>query len=419
MADEDSVHIKWDDELAPLSIVEEEEDLETASHRSGNTSASHHTRNSVDLKSIEALLNEGREWSKRSKLSFSFIVTLAMILSTVRIKSEVSSRLISVETVGQKMDYFGKGNESETEETIDIFNLTSKTENLIYLAEVTDFPVKKTDVPFLFHVPRSGGNTVRDILGSCYKMTEASIMGKRKHHTDHDSLQIVHSEDGLSYVDVDTSTVEGIYRAKKLGLVEHGLANVIISQHIHPAAEMFNLEQQGRCFSIIRHPIERAVSMFHYLGVASTDPNYDPSLAYMSIEMYARSKRAEYNWMVRLLANELENDLTKEHLELAKEVLQRKCLVGLLEEKEESFRRFEKYFGWESKTKEEEECRERLLNWGWSNKHSHPSVEEGSVVWDLLYKKNELDMELYDYAKDIFLEQVSLFKSETNGEEEA
>lgn len=221
---------------------------------------------------------------------------------------------------------------------------------------------------------------------------------------------MVHSDDGAAFVNVDTSTPEGIHRAKNMGLIESGLADVIVSQHLHPVATLFNPHKMGRMFAVVRHPIERAVSMFHYLGVANWEPTYDADLAYISIEMYARSKRAEHNWMTRFLSNELERDLNAKHLAIAKEVLRQKCLVGLLEHKGESFRRFEKYFGWAPKDKDQMECRERLLHWGWSNKHSHPDVEEGSTVWDLLYKKNSFDMELYEYAKNLFAEQSLLFR---------
>lgn len=160
---------------------------------------------------------------------------------------------------------------------------------------------------------------------------------------------------------------------------------------------------------MVRNPIERAVSLFHYLGVAHWEPTYDPDLGYISIEMYARSKRVEHNWMVRFLSNELEGDLTEAHLAIAKEVLRQKCLIGLLEQKTESFVRFEKYFGWGPKNEDERDCRDKLLHWGWSNKHSHPDVEEGSPVWELLYTKNSLDMKLYEYAKQLFQEQSSIF----------
>lgn len=419
---DNSPHITWDDENNANnhedkddgSTDEEEEQWESSSHRSGSSLRS---GLSVDLKDLQSTLKEERGgWSRKAKLSFSILVTLAVLLSTVRVRSE-GPRLATVESMSTKTGKLAPDdgtNSSNLVQGEDGVMLLEEQVELPYLANVADVPVKPDDVPLLFHIPRGGGSTVKNILGECYKMTEATDVGRQKRHRTlrTDSLEIVHSEDGASFVNVDTSTVSGIQRAKKLGLVESGLANVIISQHLHPAAELFNDEQKGRCFTLIRHPIERAVSVFHYLGVASWEENYDPSLAYMSIEMYARSKRAEYNGMVRFLSNEMEGDLNDSHLDIAKKVLQEKCLVGLLEQKTESFRRFEEYFKWEAKDQEEVDCRERWLNWNWSNKHSHPLVEEGSVVWDLLYRKNELDMELYEFAKSLFAQQALMFSEQ-------
>ena len=50
-----------------------------------------------------------------------------------------------------------------------------------------------------------------------------------------------------------------------------------------------------------------------------------------------------------------------------------------------------------------------MLNWGWKNKNLHTTIAEGSIVWDLLHKQNELDMMLYEYAQLLFEEQRVLF----------
>lgn len=296
-----------------------------------------------------------------------------------------------------------------TSQSLDNVHLSK---SLQFLANITTSFNTTSDVPLFFHIPRSGGSTIKDILGMCMGKVEATDVGVRNHRLKLGSeyvLQVVNSDDGAAFVNVDTSTAKGIHRAKRMGLVESRLAEVIVSQHLHPVSTLFNAEQQGRMFTMIRHPIERAVSMFHYLGVANWEPTYDPSLAYVSIEMYARSQRAEHNWAVRFLSNELVRNVNERHLQMAKEVLKQKCLVGLLEEKAESFFRFSQYFSWQPKTQHQTDCRDRLLNWGWSNKHAHPEVEEGSAVWELLYKKNSLDMELYDYAKELFREQAAMF----------
>ena len=149
--------------------------------------------------------------------------------------------------------------------------------------------------------------------------------------------------------------------------------------------------------------------MFYYLSIANWEPTFDPQLKYISIEMYSRSLRIEHNWMTRLLSNELENDLTLQHLEIAKEVLRKKCIIGMLEDKSESWDRLERFFGWKFPTVQQRACQERILHWGWSNSHSHPVLEEGSLAYNLLLKRNEFDMELYKYAKQLYYEQAELF----------
>ena len=143
----------------------------------------------------------------------------------------------------------------------------------------------------------------------------------------------------------------------------------------------------------------------------------------MSIELWAQSHHIEDNWLTRSLSNVLLGTVSHKELDIAKKVLKEKCLIGLLEEKGESFSRFEQYFGWKdisssvikdggiSNDDQIKECIERLLYWGWSNKNSHPLVEEGSKAYELLLKQNELDLELYEYAKVLFMEQTSLFQN--------
>lgn len=242
------------------------------------------------------------------------------------------------------------------------------------------------DMPYFFHIPRSAGSTVKDILGKC------------------------------AYIRIAwdaTATNERLKVARDTQLVQSGQVDVITTQYLYEGASLFDGQQhRGRCFTFIRHPIERAVSLFYYLGVASHEPTYDPQLRYISIEMWAKSKRVEHNWMTRFLSNELKGDLTPKHLEIAKAVLRQKCLVGLLEEKTESWLRFQKFFGWQFYTEEMSECKDKLLNWKWSSKNQHELVHEDSSAWELLYKQNMLDMELYNYARQLFEEQRSIFQSD-------
>ncbi len=67
------------------------------------------------------------------------------------------------------------------------------------------------------------------------------------------------------FVNVDTTTVEGLKRAKRLGLAQSGLADTIVTTYVHELHELFDKQHRGRLFAMFRHPVDRAVSLFHYL----------------------------------------------------------------------------------------------------------------------------------------------------------
>lgn len=71
--------------------------------------------------------------------------------------------------------------------------------------------------------------------------------------------------DGSNFVNVDTTTIEGIERANKMNLAGSELAEVIVIQHLYEAERLFDPYHRGRLFAVFRHPIERAISMFYYL----------------------------------------------------------------------------------------------------------------------------------------------------------
>ena len=358
------------------------------------------------------------KWTFKTKATIWFVVVTVMVVSTVSVRTDsritqastsslYREKVLSLDRRSKSYHQISR-NSSRTQSSPEQW----KTDNLQYFANVSRIPVKSTDVPFFFHIPRSAGGTVKDILSLCFGFTLATDLRGSTHGTYRpNSLEILRSDDGALFVNVDTSTQEGINTAKSIGLLESGVVKAVTSQHLHAAADLFDGGHMGRCFTMIRHPIERAVSMFHYLAVANWEPSYDPSLAYISIEMYARSRRAENNWMVRFLSNEFVDDLSDQHVEIAKQVLREKCLIGLLDQKEDSLQRFEQYFGWNATTSSQEDCRDRKLLWERSGKQSHPRVEVGSIAWDLLYKENSFDMLLYEFALTLFEEQGKLFEN--------
>lgn len=281
------------------------------------------------------------------------------------------------------------------------------------LANVDSGPFQRgIDVPFYWHVPRSGGGTVNDILGSCFHLTLAADAGGTEGDNGADMLKVLHFAHEVNYLNVDTSTVKGIQRAQDLNLVPSGLADVVISPLIHDATTLFTPTRKGRLFTMFRNPIERAASLFYFIQDKQwkQPDSGNPQFASMTIEQFYEAGYAENNWMTRFLTNELtKGELTEEDLNIAKEVLRQKCLIGLLEEKGETFDRFQKYFGWRPKNGSEEECLAKKLEWAWPMKHRHPPVEKESNAYELIRAQNMFDLQLYEYATELFKQQEQLF----------
>jgi len=84
-------------------------------------------------------------------------------------------------------------------------------------------------------------------------------------------------------------------------------------------------------------------------------------------------------------------------------------MVGLLEKKEESMERFEKFFGWKykSRPKVQEECRMEYLEGGVnSNTHIQEKPQPGTPLYDSIAHMNKFDIRLYSYIQELFVEQA-------------
>lgn len=156
-----------------------------------------------------------------------------------------------------------------------------------YFADTTTLR-RKSDSNFFFHIPRSGGSTIKEIAGRCLRKTLASEVGVRDGHGEDVMLQVV-DFDGNKYVNVDTTSIDGLHRSANLGLAASKLAGMMSSSYFEEVGMLFDLDHKGRAMTILRHPIERAVS--HYYYATRGDKAYiDPSV---TLEDYAQGNGIE------------------------------------------------------------------------------------------------------------------------------
>lgn len=118
---------------------------------------------------------------------------------------------------------------------------------------------------------------------------------------------------------VDVSTPQGIEEAASLGLATSGLADIISSPFIYETTTLFQeTPAAGKCFTLLRHPVDRAISQYHfYQKEDSVTPN-NKQYQGMTIDEFAEAV-AENNWMVRFLTGKRSGTLSWHDLEAAKE----------------------------------------------------------------------------------------------------
>eukprot|EP00979_Chaetoceros_neogracilis_P009814 scaffold2250_cov289-Chaetoceros_neogracile.AAC.5 len=269
-------------------------------------------------------------------------------------------------------------------------------------ADVDDLPLEYLDTPIFWHIPRSAGTSMKTIFSSCLRKVIATEVGGLDGKGSDDRIVTIKNPNG-SFVNVDMYTVEGIERAKNLDLVQSNLAEALFTPFVHESSVLFDKNHRGRWFTIIRHPVDRIISLYYFLRI------YDNNVKKQSMDEFVR--KSGQNWMVRTLTGAMVGPIDEMHLNAAKEMLRRKFLVGILAKKTESFRRFEEYFGWDVASSRSESCKNDIFYFNWHLKNPHPMPEEGDAIYINLKKVNALDIALYEYANQLFEEQSAIFST--------
>lgn len=274
------------------------------------------------------------------------------------------------------------------------------------------------ETPIFWHSPKSGGTTVKSIY-ECLDVTLANRAGalpKFGHDTDTEILAYrPWNKNGPRYVNVDTTTKPGIDRAQKMGLVPSGLADIIFTgDPAYAIEQLYDEEHKGRVFGLFRHPVDRLVSKFYYLQIATWERTYRPQWKNISILEFAKRRNNDNNHMVKKLAGKRMNDhVDNTDLELAKNTIRDYFIVGLMEQMEESIQRYNIVMDIDEEDKKTVNCMERFFGLGGEikNSNSHPKLEEDDEAYKVLAQKNDLDVQLYKYILDFFEEQRAVIAS--------
>ena len=284
----------------------------------------------------------------------------------------------------------------EEEETSPIFS---------HLHPLTETPnPSSSNVPTLFwHIPKCGGTTVAYFYG-CLELTMVNRVGALPQfgHEADDKLIVFkpwrrHGRPE-KYVNVDITNKDGIVRAEEMGLVPSGLADFMISPEPQFAIEhLFDEEHQGRAMGLFRHPVDRLVSKFYYLQVAYWERSYSPHWKNMSVLKWAETYNRDNEIMVRKLAGKRQNEAVgEEDLQLAMRTMKERFVVGLMDQMDESIRRFNIVVGIDESEDKTKKCMDQYFGGRGEgmNSNSHKKV---SVVICMIHRRS-----LHFFTGEIF-----------------
>jgi len=272
-------------------------------------------------------------------------------------------------------------------------------------ADVDDLPMKLMDTAIYWHIPRSAGTTMKHILATCLGRIITTEIGGLDGHQSDEKLQMIRLPHGV-FLNVDTTTPSGLKRAQGMGLAQSKMADVIFTPYVPEAAILFDSNHRGRFFTILREPVDRMISLYYYKRLATWEHNYDPAIKDQTLEDFIQTYGE--NWMVRTLTGCMSGPLQLVHLNLAKEILRRKFLIGILDEKTESLRRFEEYFGWKFPSPVSQTCKNNMFYFEWHSGNPHPPLEDQALA-KKIRTLNMWDVALFEYGKQLFREQEHLF----------
>lgn len=310
------------------------------------------------------------------------------------------------------------------------------------LVDVFKKPDPSSETALFWHIPKSGGTTAKRLY-ECLGKTLANRLGANpRFGHDKDTKIVVFqpfaTSPEINFVNVDTTTKPGILRAAKLGLVPSKKADMIFTSDVNFASEhLFDSNNKGRIFALFRNPVDRSVSKFYYLQTATWERTYRPEWVGMSIIEWATNHNLDENFIVKkIVGKKLSDEVDLGDLIIAKDVVRQRFVVGLMNDMEESIRRFNIVLGLDTKNEKGQQCMEQYFSkkkvpeasttevavqgapdegrakaTDSMNSNPHPKILEGSPEYALLAERNALDMILFKYIQLLYKEQKMLIQS--------
>jgi hypothetical protein len=148
--------------------------------------------------------------------------------------------------------------------------------------------------------------------------------------------------------------------------------------------------------TMLREPIDRIISEYYFIRSRPKHNQYQ-KVNRMSLEEYQKQPEI-MNQQTRFISGHIENTITEVQLEQAKENIQKYfSIVGITEMFNESLFLMKKKFGWNDIFYEKQNV----------TKNRPPKEELPASTIDSILKNNSFDVELYQFSKQLLIDQIN------------